>query len=230
MVAAPNNAGGTRLKKMVEAYGVEVEQASKSHFRIVWTLRASHADKALIEKNKAALALRRVQIENEDRWTIPGLFGWDKADAGSKFLLEHLPKDISGNIADFGCGYGYLSFMVAKRYPAILSVDAYDADARAVECCKRNSTDKVNALWENIPSMDIRKRYDAIIMNPPFHTGKGEDIGLGQAFITKAWHSLRLGGRLFMVSNRTLPYEKTVTGLKVLHENADYKILGGHAP
>jgi 16S rRNA (guanine1207-N2)-methyltransferase len=88
----------------------------------------------------------------------------------------------------------------------------------------------VNALWEDIRTLTPERRYDVVIMNPPFHTGKNEDLALGQLFIEKAWQSLKPRGRLFMVANRNLPYEKVVRGLSILAEGEGYKVLWGTAP
>jgi 16S rRNA (guanine1207-N2)-methyltransferase len=53
----------------------------------------------------------------------------------------------------------------------------------------------------------VAQRYDAIVMNPPFHTGRAAEPGLGQALIAAAARALRKGGTLLMVANRQLPYE-----------------------
>ena len=45
-------------------------------------------------------------------------------------------------------------------------------------------------------------------MNPPFHTGRSADPGLGQAFIRAAAGMLSLSGTLWMVANRHLPYDE----------------------
>ena len=49
--------------------------------------------------------------------------------------------------------------------------------------------------------------YDAIVCNPPFHTGRASTPALGQAIIEAAARALRPGGRFYMVANRGLPYE-----------------------
>ena len=52
--------------------------------------------------------------------------------------------------------------------------------------------------------------YDAVVMNPPFHTGREGDPELGRAFITAARRCLRPNGTVYMVANRHLPYETTL--------------------
>ena len=48
---------------------------------------------------------------------------------------------------------------------------------------------------------------DAVVMNPPFHTGRAADPALGVAFIRAAAAMLTPSGTLWMVANRHLPYE-----------------------
>ncbi len=205
------------------------EHLSKNRTRVVWTAQAQQASRNGIRQNLAHLAFRPVVMEGEEWWSVPGLFGWNKIDPGSRLLLQHLPKDLSGKIADFGCGYGYLSVMLARYHPALQAIDAYDVDARAVVCCTRNGGAKVNAHWQDIGMLSAKRVYDAVVMNPPFHSGKEENLALGRTFIVKAWESLKPGGRLFLVANRHLSYEKVVPGLTILFEGEGYKIMTGRA-
>ncbi len=48
-------------------------------------------------------------------------------------------------------------------------------------------------------------------MNPPFHEGGAESRALGLDFIEKAAAALRKGGVCWLVANRHLPYEATLT-------------------
>ena len=227
IAVAAKDAGGGRLRDMMEAYSVTCGEMSKSRCRIVWTFAAPQAKQDLIVKNISQLAIRPVLIEGETWWSVPGLFGWDKIDSGSRLLLQHLPKDIKGHIADFGCGYGYLTANLLRLLPGVTKIDAYDADARAVSLAARNGGEKVHAVWQDIRKLFVPSRYDAVVMNPPFHSGKHETVDLGEAFIRKAWESLKPRGRLFFVANRQLPYEKIVPGLTILYEGEGFKIITG---
>ena len=228
VAVAANDAGGARLKSMMEAYGVETGQLSKAKCRIVWTTQALQASKERIVEQLAHLAPRQLEMEHRQWWTVPGLFAWNRVDAGSRMLLDHLPKDMSGRVADFGSGFGYIAAHLQTR-ETVTHIDAFDADARAVACTARNCGPKVKAQWQDITQMHSQPVYNAIVMNPPFHHGKEESYLLGQTFVEKAYQCLKPGGKFYMVANRTLPYEKTVPGLKILHADTAYKILAGGA-
>ena len=229
MAVAPNDAGGSRLRGMMEAFGVSVESVGKSHCRVVWTAAVSAADPSRVKESLLHLAPRPLVLGGREWWTVPGIFGWDQIDPGSRLLVDHLPDDISGRVADFGCGYGYISARLARDHAGIRQIDAIDIDRRAVACCARNNGEKVNAVWEDLRSKKGEAIYNTVVMNPPFHSGKGEDVGLGQLFIQKGWESLRPRGRLFLVANRHLAYEKVVPGLTLVHQGEGYKILTARA-
>jgi 16S rRNA (guanine1207-N2)-methyltransferase len=49
------------------------------------------------------------------------------------------------------------------------------------------------------------------VMNPPFHQKREAEPDIGQRMIRTAGAALKPGGRLLMVANRQLPYEKTLS-------------------
>ena len=51
---------------------------------------------------------------------------------------------------------------------------------------------------------------DAVVCNPPFHTARAADPGLGAGFIRAAAKMLHPGGTLWLVANRHLPYEQAL--------------------
>jgi 16S rRNA (guanine1207-N2)-methyltransferase len=230
MAVAAKNAGGSRLASMMEAYGVAFETLSKDSCRVVWTFNACEARRDLIAKNITNLDLIQVTINDEAWWSAPGLFGWNKIDIGSQLLLQHLPADLHGHVADFGCGYGYIAVTLSRRYPKIKMIDAYDIHAQAVAATARNGDEKIQTIWMDVNMLPGQRQYDAVVMNPPFHSGKKEDIALGESFIRAAWNSLKRGGRLFFVANRHLPYEKIIPDLGSLYEGGGFKIIAGTRP
>ncbi|HYF37472.1 MAG TPA: methyltransferase, partial [Prosthecobacter sp.] len=77
-------------------------------------------------------------------------------------------------------------------------------------------------------------RYDAIVMNPPFHDGREAQHGLGLKFITAAAVGLRSDGNLWLVANKHLPYENLMKELfedsRTLGEGRGFKVLQGSRP
>ena len=49
--------------------------------------------------------------------TAPGMFSHDRIDPGSRLLAETLPADLSGKVADFCAGWGYLSAELIDALP-----------------------------------------------------------------------------------------------------------------
>ncbi|MFI0846383.1 class I SAM-dependent methyltransferase [Mesorhizobium sp. IMUNJ 23232] len=148
--------------------------------------------------------------------TAPGMFSHDRIDAGSKLLANNLPDQLSGRVADFCAGWGYLASEVALRFSKVKALDLYEADFASLEAAKANLADvkspPTRFFWHDLAGEPVTERYDAIVMNPPFHTGRRAEPELGQTIIKTAIKALKPGGRLYLVANRQLPYEKTLAG------------------
>jgi 16S rRNA (guanine1207-N2)-methyltransferase len=200
---APKTKGGARLRKELEAFGCQVTETAKEHQRICACLRPE-APKGI----EAAIAAGGPQrARGLGLWSQPGIFSWDRPDAGTA-LLTPLVGDLAGAGADLGCGAGALG-LAALASPKVRHLTLIDIDRRAIEAARRNIDDARAAFLQ----ADLREPQaplaglDFVIMNPPFHLGAKEDRGLGQAFIARAAAMLRKGGTLRMVANVGLPYE-----------------------
>jgi 16S rRNA (guanine1207-N2)-methyltransferase len=202
-VLAPKDKGGARLAKDLTSFGCIVAETSRRHHRICRVVRPANPvalDDAIVAGSPqvpSALGL----------WSQPGVFSWDRPDAGSMALIRNLPP-LAGAGADFGCGVGLLAQAVL-RSAAITALTLVDVDRRAVEAARRNVDDpRVALLWADIRyGAEQLRGLDFIVMNPPFHDGGVEDRALGEAFIVRAAASLKVGGVCWLVANRHLPYE-----------------------
>lgn len=201
-VMAPKDKGGSRLKKELQAFGVEIGETAKAHHRRCVVIRPDILTG--IEEAIAGGAPRIVP--GLEAWSQPGVFAWDRIDPGSALLAEHLPP-MKGAGVDLGCGYGALS-VVTLRSPAVTGLRLIDLDRRAVEAARRNVEDP-RATFEQADVRLIEETGDRdfVVSNPPFHDGGAEDRRLGQAFIRKAAGLLKKGGVAWIVANRHLPYE-----------------------
>ncbi|MGH1376017.1 MAG: methyltransferase [Alphaproteobacteria bacterium] len=207
--SADNKAGGSRLKKTLQKFGLsDVDSESRNKARVVWG-RVEQPDISYIDQSYQK---GLVQPILDARFVSePGVFGWNKVDKGSEILTTCLPKDLKGKGADFGCGYGYLSDFILSHRPKVKRLHVLDADYRAVQVSRTNLSHyecPLEFIWCDLTKVqnDLRN-LDFVIMNPPFHEGKKTDNAIGQAFIQSAYASLKRGGRLWMVANNHLPYE-----------------------
>lgn len=200
---APKDKGGSRIAAELEAFGCTVVDTSRAHHRIVSTTRPT----TLHGIAEAIAAGDLQQHSTHGLWTQAGVFSWDRIDAGSALLLNHLPT-FSGRGADFGAGIGVLSKAVLQS-PTVTELTLIDIDRRAIMAAEKNIPDaRAKFLWADVRTSDIPLReLDFIVMNPPFHDAGTEDKTLGQTFITRAAAMLETGGALWCVANRHLPYE-----------------------
>ena len=139
--------------------------------------------------------------------TLPGVFSADGPDRGSILLAGALPAKLGGKIADLGAGWGFLAAQILKR-PGVKRLDVVEAEADALHCALVNVTDdRARFHWADATQWRPETLLDAVVMNPPFHTGREADAGLGAAFIRAARRMLAPDGSLWLVANRHLPYD-----------------------
>lgn len=219
----PIKMGAKSYAKNLSEYGFEiVQKISKSHC-VIFELK----------KSKGADFKKDIWFENGQGYTVcAGIYGHDKIDQGSALLAKYFTPHLKSPVADFGCGYGYLSDKLLEVHPSA-ELFAYDNDKRAVEACatnldKRHEGRQFEAQWCDLRTPPTQ-RFKTIIMNPPFHEGKAQDVGLGHAFIETAARSLKQNGTLLMVANRHLPYEQILKScfkrLETLEDAKGFKVI-----
>jgi 16S rRNA (guanine1207-N2)-methyltransferase len=222
--AGANDDGAASLEKHVaEALGI-ADTISKFHSRVFWLIKGEKTPPDYWR------GLAGLQPVSDSSWlSTPGIFAWDKIDDGSALLAAHLPNDLSGHIADFGCGWGYLSREALSRSPGIQHVDLIDAEHLALSAARANIVDeRASFHWLDLTTEKPPHTYDAILCNPPFHTGRASTPALGQQVIGAASRALKPGGRFYMVANRGLPYEPMLkanfASFAILADNNKFRI------
>ena len=221
----PKDKGGSRIRKELQGLGCDVAERSGNHWRICRALRP-----AVLEGLDGVLAEGAPRFDEAlDLWTQPGIFSWDRIDDGSALLLDVLPP-LSGHGLDLGAGLGLLSRAVLAANPAVTAIEAVELDARALAAARRNVADeRAHFHW-----LDVREGLpftglDFVVMNPPFHSGGADDVGLGRTFLQRARAVLRPGGALWMVANRHLPYEAELSELfskmEAVKETGRFKVV-----
>ncbi|MBI1220687.1 MAG: methyltransferase [Rhodobacteraceae bacterium] len=139
--------------------------------------------------------------------TLPGVFSADGVDAGSAMLAAALPEKLPRKVMDLGAGWGFLSRAVLA-HPEVEELHLVEAEAAALDCARLNITDpRAQFHWADALRFRLPGPVGAVVMNPPFHTGRAADPALGAAFIKAAAGMLSPSGTLWMVANRHLPYE-----------------------
>lgn len=175
-----------------------------------------------------------------DRYQVysrPGVFSWERLDEGTRALIEAMEIRAGETVLDLGCGYG-IAGIVAAKLSGVGAVTLVDVALEAVESARRTVTANGLTNCQVLPSdcaAAVRHlRFDVVVANPPFHVGKGATYDTAQQFIRDAAALLRPGGRLYLVANRFIPYERTMARFfddaTVVFASGRYKVLGARQP
>ncbi|UTW10885.1 methyltransferase [Marinobacterium rhizophilum] len=210
----------------------DFEKASANCWLGVFT-RPEQPGLTLDDKNYAQLreACADTQFQY---WSKPGVFGWDKIDKGSAFLIEHLDTFVTelpappARILDLGCGYGYLSLQAARLGAP---VTATDNNAAAIAACERNFAAH-GIRGEVIPAScgdGIDGPFELILCNPPFHAGFSVEDDLTERFLSAAARLLARNGIAAFVVNRQIMLERRAASrfarIQTLAENRSFKLV-----
>ena len=215
IVVASNDMGGKNLSKWMDEFGFNGECYSKNKCRI-YIGKIENLSNVKIEKSYKDGVIQLFNFQDEKYYTQAGIFGWNKVDTGSKLLLENIDDPLKGSGADFGCGYGFLSYKVLSAKHEIKKLHLIDIDIRAISCSRLNTEKFIDEVDIEYHGFDLtlgtpfKEKLDFIVMNPPFHEGKLEKKSLGVSMIETAYGALKKNGALYMVANKQLPYEKTL--------------------
>lgn len=232
VAAIANDAGARSGQADFEALFGRASVLAKHKCRVFHAARGEGGDAALAARWRVLDAPRPIL---GGRYTSrPGVFAWDRIDAASALLAEHLPARLSGHGADLGAGWGYLSCELLVRCAGVSALDVVEAEARALDCARANLTpfrDRValDFLWHDATA-GLPRRYDFIVTNPPFHALPGQARpDIGRAFIAAAAAALKPGGALWLVANRQLPYEEALganfASVRIVAQREGYKVV-----
>ena len=228
-----NNEGARSGEADLERIAGPVTTLVKNKCRAFWS-------GPLDEPHDAALAEQWLQLDAvrpicDGRFVSrPGVFAWDRIDVASGLLAAHLPRDLAGRAADLGAGFGYLCVELLERCPGIKALDVYEAEHRALDLARRNLAAfeqrcAIRYCWRDVTA-GLLGGYDVIVCNPPFHTHARTDRpDVGRRFIAAAAEALQPGGRLWLVANRHLPYERALGAgferVRIVTQQHGFKIV-----
>jgi 16S rRNA (guanine1207-N2)-methyltransferase len=195
------------LKELAE--GTET-MAVRGHGRVVAARRPA-STAGLRDSLPAWRAVSRLEIAGAPRdWvSYPGTFAAGRLDEGTALLLSVLPPlAADARVLDYGCGSGAIAAAALALQPG-LKVDALDNDAVALEAARENAPEARLVLGAR-PADAGRRDYDAILSNPPLHSGIAEDHGLLDRLVAEAPSHLASGGVVQIVVQRRVPLERSL--------------------
>ena len=165
-------------------------------------------------------------------FTRPGIFSWDHVDEATAILADTMRIPKGASVLDMGCGCGALGITAASLSDSgpLCMLDAdVEAVRSATTSANANGIENFRALTSDVASAVRDERFDAVVTNPPFHVGKATDLDVPMQFIEEAFQVLTKGGQLFLVANRTLPYEQEIRhrfgNVGNLHDGPRFKVL-----
>ncbi|MFC1996197.1 methyltransferase [Chloroflexota bacterium] len=175
--------------------------------------------------------------------THPGIFSWDAVDEGTALLLDHLEVEPGSRVWDVGCGYGAigLSAVLAGAGFAAMS----DINLLAVDYAQRNAynlgmeesvkvfaADTVSFHPDTDNNSHLIHPFSLIISNPAFHQGPTVDKSMADQLIILSPDFLAPSGRLLIVANRFLNYDKFMrehfTHVARIAENSKFHLIQAH--
>lgn len=164
--------------------------------------------------------------------TMPGVFSWDHLDDGTALLLDHLRVEPGAAVLDVGCGYGIIGLAAARA--GARRVVLVDDDLLAVRCARASVDvnglgDRCTVLPSDLTGAVRDRQFDLVVSNPPFHQGIDVTTSTAGRLIYAARDVLRPGGRIVIVANRFLPYDRTLRevfgNVTTLAETGRYYVL-----
>lgn len=168
----------------------------------------------------------------------PGMFGWNKIDAGSALLISQLDDALAGRPApqtcvDLGCGYGFLTIAAARsKFAAqVKHWTLTDNNAAALKVADENL--RINGIPGEVIGADagqgLSNKAELLLCNPPFHQGFTVDGDLTDKFLSSASRLLALNGIAIFVVNKFIPLERKAVpifkNVKTLIDNGSFKVI-----
>ncbi|AGF74030.1 ribosomal RNA small subunit methyltransferase C [Bartonella australis AUST/NH1] len=229
VVGGDKTVGAASMMKWIQTIIPVTDKMSKNHRLIFWL----QVPQRINEQNISRFRSLPLNFGSQFQ-TTSGMFSHGRIDPGSAMLAAHIPEIIFGKTADFGAGWGFLSYAALEKSRNLTAIDLYEADYNSLEAAKRHlkhikTSLSIGFYWHDLINEPITDLYDTIISNPPFHTQQAADVSLGKHFISNAAKYLKPHGSLLLVANRHLPYEillKKLFRTVFIHEEAHgFKVI-----
>ncbi|MCG8316824.1 MAG: methyltransferase [Pseudomonadales bacterium] len=236
----------TYTDKSKKLFGGELEliNGDKSAKLAILTKKNSYTDAARLD-DKDYRTLREITtIDDIPILSKPGVFGWNKTDPGSTFLVAHLPELLNKlahhplQVLDLGCGYGYIAIQAFHQNEALKECHFVltDNNAAAITCAQQNIV--LHKLNASVAADDCGKHlsetFDLILCNPPFHKGFDVSNDISTHFINNIHSLMNKNGTALLVVNQFVGIEKRAMGkfaaIYELARNKSFKLIVLSAP
>ncbi len=210
----------------------------------VMRIKAGHR-LAVAEKSRQPHVARRTSPLGESRVceatvrgqpirfvTRPGVFSHGELDAGTRALIETMVIRPGEMALDLGCGCGIIGAVTAQAARQAILVDCSAAALKASRTTLElnSATAHTQVIASDCASAVRDMRFDVVVTNPPFHQGLGVEFDVAQQFVHDAAEALTEGGgRLILVANRFIRYERTMRNsfakVLTLYEDHRFHVL-----
>jgi 16S rRNA G1207 methylase RsmC len=138
------------------------------------------------------------------------LFSRDKLDIGTRFFLDHLPKDVKGKILDLGCANGIIGIKAKMRSPDAQIIFS-DESSMAIESAKFNYqqyfTDTADYNWTNCFENQTKNTLDYVLCNPPFHQHNTIGDFIAWQMFKDSFDALKINSKIRVIGNSHLGYQ-----------------------
>ena len=168
------------------------------------------------------------RINKDGYYTRCDMFSPNEIDKGSQKLTSVFSNKLFGEVADLGSGWGYLSKEALRLNKKITRITLFESNYSAYLASKKNIDDeRATFRWASLENVsNLKRRFDHVICNPPFHSGRSKDLSLLKSFIFHSSRLINAQGCVWMVlvsgvylENELREYFKNV---KILYKDKHY--------
>ncbi len=218
-------------KLLQQLIGPTTTSLAKKKARLIF----SRPDPALPVKTSPYPVSYRLEGTDYQIRNHANVFSRDSLDIGTRFFLQHLPRQTDArDIVDLGCGNGLLGLIAAQHNPgaSLHFVDeSHMAVASAQENFRHAFADKRQASFQVGDGLSefSQDSADLILCNPPFHQQSTIGDQIANRMFGQSKQVLRAKGELWVIGNRHLAYPATLRKLfrqvTLIAENRKFVIL-----
>ncbi|MBX3065055.1 MAG: methyltransferase [Anaerolineae bacterium] len=211
----------TLTTKQRHRIGVAVRKEASKDYPAAWG-----ADPTQMISTEIKTPRGTVQIAS-----MPGVFSWEHLDEGTRLLLESVQVAAGSTVLDVACGTGIIGVTLAQVADRVLMTDD---NLLAVRCAEESV--RLNGLSHvQVQAADVYEgvdgKFDLICSNPPFHQHFEVSTNVAQRIIREAGGLLNPGGRLCIVANAFLAYERVMaecfSSMQIIARNNRYVVIQG---